>query len=192
MPPDPIARFRRWFREAGRARIALPEAMALATATRAGAPSVRYVLLKRADADGFVFFTDGRSRKGRELAATRRAALAFYWDPIRKQVRIEGRVAPVPAAESDAYWATRPRESQLAAMASAQSDPIGSWEALRARWRKLQRRYRGKPVPRPPEWIGFRLVPRSIEFWTRRAHRLHERELFVRTPRGWRRKLLQP
>jgi pyridoxamine 5'-phosphate oxidase len=192
MRVDPIVRFQRWFREAQRADIALPEAMALATATRAGRPSVRYVLLKRADADGFVFFTDGNSRKGRELIVTRRAALVLYWDPIRKQVRVEGRVAPVPPAESDAYWATRARASQLAAMASAQSETLASWEVLQARWRRLQRRYRGKPVPRPPEWIGFRVVPRSIEFWTRRAHRLHHRELFVRTRRGWRRRLLQP
>jgi pyridoxamine 5'-phosphate oxidase len=192
MRVDPIVRFQRWFREAQRADIALPEAMALATATRDGRPSVRYVLLKRADADGFVFFTDGHSRKARELIATRHAALALYWDPIRKQVRIEGRVAPVSPAESDAYWVTRPRASQLAATASAQSETLASWDVLQARWRRLQRQYRGQPVPRPPEWIGFRVVPRAIEFWTRRVHRLHHRELFVRTRRGWRRRLLQP
>jgi len=192
VPSDPVARFRRLFRQAARTRQPLPEAMALATATRRGVPSVRYVLLKGVGPRGFVFFTDGRSRKGRELRAPARAAVAFYWHPTGKQVRIEGRVEQVSAAETDRYWATRPRESQLAALASEQSATIARRGTLVARWRRLRRLYRGRPVPRPPEWTGFRIIPSSIEFWTRHEHRLHDRELFVRTRAGWRRRLLQP
>ena len=166
--------------------------MALATAARRGPPSVRFVLLKGADRRGFAFFTDGRSRKGRELRASLRAAVAFYWHRLGRQVRIEGRVEEVSAADADAYWATRPRASQLAALASQQSAALASRRVLMARWRRLRRRYRGRPVPRPPAWTGFRIVPKSIEFWTHREHRLHERELFVRTRAGWGRRLLQP
>ena len=175
-----------------RARIPLAEAMALATAGRRGTPSVRFVLLKAADRRGFVFFTDGRSRKGRELRARARAAVAFYWNRLGRQVRIEGRVEEVSAAEADAYWATRPRASQLAALASQQSAALASRRSLVERWRELRRRQRRRPVPRPPAWTGFRIVPESIEFWTHREHRLHERELFVRTRAGWKRQLLQP
>jgi len=166
--------------------------MALATAARRGAPAVRFVLLKAADRRGFVFFTDGRSRKGRELHASRRAAVAFYWNALGRQVRIEGRVEEVSAAEADAYWATRPRASQLAALASQQSAALASRRALMRRWAQLRRRYRRRPVPRPPTWTGFRIVPASIEFWTHREHRLHDRELCVRTRAGWTRRLLQP
>jgi pyridoxamine 5'-phosphate oxidase len=170
----------------------LPEAMALATATRRGAPSVRFVLLKAADARGFVFFTSATSPKGRDLDQNPRAAVTFYWNPIGKQVRIEGRVERVSPDEADRYWATRPRASQLAALASRQSAHLPRRASLEARWRRLRRQYRGQPVPRPPTWTGFRVVPGSIEFWTHREHRLHHRELFVRTRRGWRRLLLQP
>lgn len=189
---DPLARFRLWFRQAHRARIPIPEAMALATASPNGAPSVRFVLLKMADERGFTFFTDTRSPKGRDLARNPRAALVFYWDPIGKQVRVSGRVEPVSPAEADAYWRTRPRESRLAATASRQSAPLATHAALLARWRRLRTRYRGKDVPRPRGWRGFRVVADEIEFWTRHAHRLHHRERFVRTRRGWRRRLLQP
>jgi pyridoxamine 5'-phosphate oxidase len=153
---------------------------------------VRFVLLKHADARGLVFFTDGRSRKGRELGANPRAALALYWHTTGRQVRIEGAVEAVSAAEADAYWATRPRPSRLAASASHQSAALGSRARLMARWRRLGRAYRGRPVPRPPAWTGFRVRPDRVEFWRHRAHRLHERELFLRTSRGWRRRLLQP
>jgi pyridoxamine 5'-phosphate oxidase len=189
---DPLARFGRWFREARRARVPLTEAMALATTTRRGAPSVRFVLLKVADHRGFVFFTDGRSRKGHELRANPRAAVAFYWHNPGKQVRIEGRIHEVTAAESDAYWATRPRSSQLAAFASHQTATLGSRRLLLRRWRALARRFRGRPVPRPPTWTGFRIIPTSIEFWVHRAHRLHDRELYRRTRTGWTRHHLQP
>jgi pyridoxamine 5'-phosphate oxidase len=189
---DPIARFRRWYRVAERARIPLADAMALATADGAGRPSVRFVLLKRAAADGFVFFTDGRSRKGDDLRRRPRAALAFYWHATGKQVRVEGRVRAVSAEEADAYWETRPRASRLAALASTQSARLAGRGALLARWRALGRRYRGASVPRPAAWTGFRLVPEAIEFWTRGPHRLHHRERFERRRGRWTRRLLQP
>jgi pyridoxamine 5'-phosphate oxidase len=189
---DPIARFRRWLAEARRARIPLAEAMALATADRRGRPSVRFVLLKEADGRGFVFFTDGHSRKGRELGRNPHASFAFYWDRIGKQVRAEGRVEEVSAEEADRYWATRPRASRLAALASSQSASLASRAALVRRWRRLGRALAGKPVPRPRAWTGYRIVPAAIEFWTRGEDRLHHRELFRRRPRGWTRTLLQP
>lgn len=192
MPPSPIVKFRRWFADAERTGAPLPEAIALATADARGRPSVRFVLLKEADERGFVFFTDGRSRKGRELAANPEAALAVYWDALGRQVRVEGRVAIVDVAEADAYWATRPRESRLAGATSKQSAPLASRRDLLARWRALGRRHPGDEVPRPPEWQGYRIVPRAIEFWTRGDHRLHERERFERRSGGWTRKLLQP
>jgi len=191
MPVDPIARFRGLYRRAERARIHLPDTMALATAGT-GRPTVRFVLLKGIGDDGFVFFTDARSRKGRDLRKNPRAALAFYWGAIGKQVRIEGRVREVSKAEADAYWESRPRASRLAARSSRQGDELSSRGALLARWRRLAREFRGRSIPRPAAWTGFRVVPDTIEFWTRRTHRLHEREEFVRTPRGWRRRLLQP
>ena len=190
--PDPLTRFRRWFAEAGRAGIELPEAMALATADTGGRPSVRFVLLKGVDARGFVFFTDGRSRKGRELDANRHAAVVFYWHETGKQVRVEGRIVEVSAAEADAYWETRPRGSRLAATASLQSAPLAARGRLLAAWHRLERRYAGKPIPRPAAWTGYRLVPRAIEFWKRGEFRLHERERYVRARGGWRRTLLQP
>jgi pyridoxamine 5'-phosphate oxidase len=188
----PVVKFNRWYAAAIRARAPLPDAMALATADRRGTPSLRFVLLKGADERGFVFFTDGRSRKGRELAARPRAALAFYWDRTSRQARIEGRVVPVSAREADAYWATRPRGSRLAASVSTQSASMPSQRWLVARWRRLRRELDGATVPRPAAWSGYRLVPDAIEFWTRGAHRLHHRERFERGRRGWRRRLLQP
>src|SRR5262249_17274962 len=192
MPADPIARFHRWYAAARRTRILQPDAMALATADGRGRPAARMVLLKHADPAGFVFYTNTHSRKGRELRANPRAALGFHWDVLGRQIRIEGRVRPVSTAEADAYWATRPRASQLAALASDQSAPLASRARLLARWRALARRHRGHPVPRPPHWSGYRLVPDAIEFWTHREHRLHDREVFRRTTRGWKRALLQP
>lgn len=192
MPVDPIARFRRWFAEAEAAGAPMPEAIALATADRRARPSVRYVLLKGVDSRGFVFFTDARSRKGRDLAANPQAAFACYWDPIGKQVRVEGRVVRVTPAEADAYWATRPRESRLAASVSRQSAVLARRSELIARWRALGRRHAGGDVPRPPEWTGFRIVPRAVEFWTRGDFRLHHRERFERKGDGWTRRMLQP
>ena len=170
----------------------LPDAMALATVDTGGAPSVRFVLLKGVDDRGFVFFTDGRSRKGRELRANARAAAVFYWDATGKQVRIEGTVTEVTAAEADDYWESRPRESRLAASASTQSAPLETRAALLARWRGMRRAHPSGPVPRPPQWTGFRIAPQVIEFWTRGEHRLHDRERFTRTRYGWTADRLQP
>jgi len=192
MVNDPVALFRQWYAQACRAGVPLRDAVALATADASGRPSVRYVLLKDADRRGFVFYTHAASRKGRELAANPRAALAFYWHKTGRQVRVEGRVVRVPGAEADAYWATRPRLSQLGAHASHQSRPYaGKYELVKAVAR-LTLAFRGRTIPRPPGWAGYRIVPRAVEFWTRGAFRLHERLLFTRSARGWKRTLLQP
>ena len=192
MVNDPIARFWRWFGEAQRAGIPLREAMALATADRRGRPSVRFVLLKQADRRGFVFYGSAKSRKGSELRQNPRASLVFYWNQLGKQVRIEGSVEPVSKEEADAYWATRPRESRLAALASRQSAPLLQKSQLVSRFQKLHRQFRGKQIPRPREWTGSRVIPDSIEFWIERKHRLNDRELFLRTRSGWKRQWLQP
>jgi pyridoxamine 5'-phosphate oxidase len=195
VPPsglDPIARVRRWLRFAERAGAPLPNAAALATAAPRGRPSVRFVLVKGLDVRGLVFFTDARSQKGRDLVRNPRAAVALYWDAIGRQVRIEGRVTPIAVSEADAYWALRPRASRLAARASCQSAPLANRAVLLRRWRLLSASHDGRDISRPRHWTGFRLSPGRIEIWTRRAHRLHERELFVRAGGGWRRRLLQP
>jgi len=177
---DPIARFRAWFRAAARAGAPIPECMALATADARGRPSVRYVLLKSADARGFVFYTNALSRKGRELAANPRASLAFYWDATGRQVRIDGKVRALGAADADAYWAERPLGSRYASAVSEQSRAIASRAELLARYRDLERDYPDGDVPRPAHWKGFLVVPDAIEFWTRAEPRLHKRELFTR------------
>jgi pyridoxamine 5'-phosphate oxidase len=166
--------------------------MALATATRAGVPSLRMVLLKQADARGFVFFTDARSRKGRELRSNPRAAATFHWNTMGRQVRVEGRVVELGDAEADAYWVTRPRGSQLSGATSHQSSALASRAALVRRRDALEHRLAGGDVPRPAEWRGFRIVPDAIEFWTHRDDRLHHRELFRRRAGAWRTSLLEP
>ena len=189
---DPVAKFVRWLDDARRLKTPNYEAMALATAGADGQTSVRFVLLKGIDQRGFVFFTDNRSRKGRELRANPRASLAFYWQPNGRQVRVEGRVEEVAASEADEYWSTRPRRSQLAASASYQSARLRSRAPLLARLTRLARNLRGREVPRPRVWLGFRLRPDAIEFWTHREHRLHDREIYLRQGNNWRRELLQP
>jgi pyridoxamine 5'-phosphate oxidase len=191
-PEDPIQRFNRWFAQARRAKAPLTEAMALATAGRDQRISVRFVLLKHVDARGFAFFTDRRSAKGRDLLDNPRAAFAFYWDASGKQVRVEGSIEEVSAAEADAYWVSRPRQSRLSASVSRQSSKIDSRDTLVAAVDKLRAATKGSDIPRPSYWTGFRVIPDSIEFWTRRSHRLHERELYERAPKGWKRTLLQP
>jgi pyridoxamine 5'-phosphate oxidase len=188
---DPIAKFIRWLEDARRAQIPNYEAMALATAT-GGKTSVRFVLLKGIDQRGFVFFTDRRSRKGHELQGNPFASLAFYWHPKGRQVRAEGRIEEVTPEEADAYWPTRPRQSRLAASASHQSARLHSRAELVERCQQLARKFRGRDVPRPPYWSGFRVQPDAIEFWTNRAHRLHHREIYLRSARGWKCELLQP
>jgi pyridoxamine 5'-phosphate oxidase len=189
---DPIAKFVRWLNDARALQIPNYEAMALATADRGGRPTVRFVLLKGIDQRGFLFFTDSRSRKGRQLRANPRASLAFYWQPNGRQVRVEGRVEEVASSEADEYWSTRPRQSQLAASASFQSAPLRSRASLLARVAKLVTKHRGREVPRPHEWSGFRLRPDAMEFWTHRERRLHDREIYIRRGNEWRRGLLQP
>jgi pyridoxamine 5'-phosphate oxidase len=192
MRTDPHVLFDQWFAEARAGEPNDPESMALATATADGRPSVRMVLLKGHDPRGFVFYTNSHSRKGVELAANPSAALLFHWKSLRRQVRVEGIVAPVSSGEADAYFASRSRDSQLGAWASDQSRPLLSREAFEARYGQLRDSYEGRAVPRPPHWCGYRLVPDRIEFWTDRPHRLHERRLFARAGEGWTEGLLYP
>ena len=192
MAADPHLLFDAWFAEAKAGEPHDAEAMALATATADGRPSVRMVLLKGHDERGFVFYTNSRSRKGEELAANARAALLFHWKSLRRQVRIEGKVAPVAPLEADAYFASRSRDSQLGAWASDQSRPMVSREDFERRYAQLADAHQGKQVPRPPHWCGYRVAPDRIEFWTDRPHRLHERRLFTRAGTGWTEGLLYP
>jgi pyridoxamine 5'-phosphate oxidase len=189
---DPDALFEQWLAEAEKSEPNVPNAMALATADAQGRPSVRMVLLKGHDARGFVFYTNQDSRKGTDLAANAQAALLFHWKSQRRQVRIEGAVEPVSAAEADLYFATRSRDSQLGAWASEQSRPLDRRETFEARYEEVRARFDGGDVPRPPRWSGFRVVAERIEFWTDRAHRLHERRLFTRAGDGWSEGLLYP
>jgi pyridoxamine 5'-phosphate oxidase len=192
MSEDPLRRFESWFREAHEAGVDVPEAMVLATATSEGRPSARFVLLKDADERGFAFYTGYGSRKADELAENPCAALVFYWRPLGKQVRVEGTVERVPEDESAAYFATRPRGSQLAAWASAQSRPLASREELERRYAELEREHDGRDVPLPPHWGGYRLTPDAYEFWVHHDNRLHERERFTREDGDWKVELLGP
>jgi pyridoxamine 5'-phosphate oxidase len=172
---DPIKLFRNWFDAAIASGSRLPESMTLATATANGKPSARVVLLKQVDGDGFVFYTNYRSAKARELDGNPQAALVFYWVGLDRQVRVEGPVERVSAAESDEYFKTRPRESQLGALASPQSEVIGNREVLEERMRALEKEYQDREVERPAHWGGYRLKPERIEFWENRPGRLHDR-----------------
>jgi pyridoxamine 5'-phosphate oxidase len=192
MTENPLERFQEWFREAEQVGVEVPEVMTLATADAGGTPSARMLLLKSADEDGFVFYSGYASRKGGELDENPRAALVFYWRPLGKQIRVEGRVERVSEAESAAYFATRPRGSQLAAWASQQSLPLASREELGRRYGELERVYEGREVPLPPHWGGYRLRPEAIEFWQHRENRLHDRIRYTRAREGWRHELLSP
>jgi pyridoxamine 5'-phosphate oxidase len=189
---DPIEQFRRWYEDpAVKEGMFEPTAVALSTVS-AGRPKSRMVLLKGYDARGFVFYTNYRSAKGAEIARRPQAALLFYWPELGRQVRIEGRVAKVSAPESDAYFASRPRGSQIGAWASDQSSTIASREVLEARMRDLESRFAGGPVPRPSHWGGYRLTPGIFEFWQGRPNRLHDRLRYRRKGRGWVRERLAP
>ncbi len=191
--PDPLAQFRRWFDEARATHAVWTDAMTLATAGATGRPSARAVLLRGLDERGVVFYTSYESRKARELARNAEAALVFLWPAQRRQVRVEGRVAKISAAESDAYFASRPRGHRLAAWVDRQSEVVASRDVLERRMAALTVRYRGKPVPRPPYWGGYRLRPRAIEFWQSRANRLHDRLRYTRLAHGgWRIERLAP
>lgn len=192
---DPIALFEKLLAEAQtlpRERLPEPTAFALATSAPNGQPSIRMLLLKEVSDQGFVFYTNLESRKARELAANRLAAMNFYWSPMDRQVRIEGKVARVTDAEADAYFATRPRGSQIGAWASRQSRPMDHPGDLDARVGEFERKFHGGAVPRPPFWSGFRLEPASIEFWKGMPSRLHERQLFTKDGDGWRVQILYP
>jgi pyridoxamine 5'-phosphate oxidase len=189
---DPLEQLAHWYEHAVAAGLPEPEAMALATATPDGAPSVRFVLLKGIDARGVEFYTNYESRKGRELAANPRAALAILWKPLQRQVRVEGTVERLGEAESDAYFASRARGSRLGAWASRQSTEIPDREYLEGRLADAEREYPGDDVPRPPYWGGYVLRPDAIEFWEGRPNRLHDREQFTRAGGGWTSRRLSP
>jgi pyridoxamine 5'-phosphate oxidase len=192
MTTDPITLFDAWFAEAKASEPNDPNAVALATVDAAGRPSSRMVLLKGHGTDGFVFYTNRGSRKADDLAANAQAALLFHWKSLRRQVRIEGAVVQASDAESDAYFASRGRDSQLGAWASDQSRPLDARATFEARVEEAKARFAGQDVPRPPFWGGYRVKPERIEFWQDRAHRLHERRLFTRAADGWSEGLLYP
>lgn len=198
---EPLDVIDAWIAEAAALGVALPEAMTLATVSEEGAPSARIVLYKGrsggaarpgGSGDGLAFFTNYESRKARELEKLPRAALVFHWASLQRQVRVEGTVEKVSAEESDAYFATRPRESQLGAWASPQSESIDSREVLEEGYEEVERRFEGQTVPRPPHWGGYRVIAERVELWIGRGGRLHDRYLFVKTSAGWKRSLLAP
>ena len=192
LDPDPLRQFHAWFDEARAAGVVQPERIAVATASAEGAPSVRMLLLKSAAEDGFGFHTNFESRKAAELAENPRAALAFYWYELGRQVRVEGAVERVAPEDSEAYFATRPRGAQLAAWTSAQSRPVASRDELERRYAEVAERFGDGEVPLPEHWGGYRVVPDTYEFWQHRENRLHDRFRYTRAREGWRIERLAP
>lgn len=192
LDPDPIALFRRWFRDAEAAGLCLPDAVALATVDADGAPNARMVVLRGVDERGFAFYTSRSSAKGKELERDPRAALVFHWNELERQVRVRGKVARMPFEESARYFGQRPRASQMSAAVSPQSEVILGRDLLEARVRELAARVGEGPVPVPERWAGYRLAPLEIEFWQGRESRLHDRFRYVRADGGYRIERLAP
>ena len=189
---EAISRFEQWFEMAKKTSLDEPSAMTLATVDEQGQPSARIVLLRQLDQRGFVFYTNSRSDKGLQLAGNPHAALCFYWDPLSRQVRVQGLVEQIDPADADQYWSRRPRGSQLSAWASLQSETLENFATLQQRVTACENEYEGREVPRPPYWLGYRVIPQRIEFWTRGDARLHERVVFESHPDGWTQRLLYP
>ena len=190
--PNPIRQFEKWFKDALDANLKEPNAIALATSTKTGKPSVRMVLLKSYDVNGFVFFTNYESRKGNELAENPAAALVFWWGELGRQVRIEGSVQKIFRKESEDYFQSRPFESQISAWASTQSRVIENRDSLEKRYGDIKKQYEGRTVPCPPYWGGYRLISNALEFWQGWANRLHDRILYTRIKDGWKIERLAP
>lgn len=189
---EAIAQFEQWFEMAKATSLDEPSAMTLATLDDNGQPHARIVLLRQYDERGFVFYTNSHSDKGRHLADNPHAALCFYWDPLGRQVRVQGEVEPIDPAESDQYWSARPRGSQLSAWASLQSETLDDFATLQRRVSQYEQEFADREVPRPPHWLGYRVVPTRIEFWTRGESRMHRRDVFESHPDGWTQRLLYP
>lgn len=184
LDPNPVSLFKAWYQEATQA-MERPDAMVLATANLKAEPSARVVLLKGIDEKGLHFYTNYESRKSKDLLENPKAALVFFWPAIERQVRVEGQVEKVSASESDDYWNSRPRESCLSALSSDQSRPVPNRDFLENRLSELRKKYEGKPIPRPPHWGGFLLIPESFEFWMEGAFRLHDRFIYKKKTGGW-------